>query len=87
MFPVAQFKGWDWPEFLLNLRPLSVGEEFLLVDPRPLDHEADRPRRQTAGEDREGADIDQSKVTRIFRMEMWWIVVVEERLDDYRRIY
>jgi len=50
-------------ELLLSLRSLPIREKFLLVERRPLNYESHRPRRQTAGEDSEGTDTDQSDAT------------------------
>jgi len=69
-------------QFLLSLRPLPVDEEFLLVDRRPFDHEPHHARRQATGKDGQVANFDQSDVAAVLRMEMRWVVIVKEHLDD-----
>lgn len=66
----------------MSLCSLPVVEEFLLVECRPLDDKARCTRRETTGEDGQVANIDQSDVPGILRMEMWGIMMVEEHLDD-----
>ena len=66
----------SWPFFV------SPFEELFLVDCCPLDHEPHHARRQVAREGGQIADVDQRQVAAVLRMEMGWIVIIKEHLDD-----
>ena len=68
-------------QFLLCPCPLPVGEKFMLMERRPLDHESHRARRQPTGEDGQVADIDQGKVAAVLGVEVRRVVIVKEHLD------
>lgn len=75
------FERSDSLERLLGAGPFPVSEELLLVQGRPLDHEAAHARRQATGKRREIADIDQCKIVAVLRVEVRRIVILEEHLD------
>jgi hypothetical protein len=52
------------------------------VDCGPFNYESQHARRQVAREDGQVANFDQSNVATLLRMEMRWIVIIKEHLDD-----
>lgn len=79
---LALSKRGNLQQVLLSPRPFPVKEEFLLVDCRPFNHESQHARRQATREDGQVANFDQSNVATVLRMEMRWIVIIKEHLDD-----
>ena len=61
---------------------IPIGEKLLLVKRCPLDHKTCHAGRQSAGKYGQSTNIDQRKITAVFRMKVRRIVIIEKHFDD-----